>query len=185
MTNEEMKLPKLAKLCGGKSFTKDDLVNEKLIRTAITFSMGMLMIYPTYDEVKSLTNDGENLYVLRYNPFMLLVAKAAVAANFGYVDGYDNNSRATVIFVDNRFMQFDDDSKKAIIAHEIGHTMSNHQATNNRRTLTKENQADSYGAKILGVDNMVAALSKISGGDFISRIELKLRIHMLKKQTKK
>lgn len=180
-TNEE-RLVKVAKRFCDNSFATEDFENEKYIKDAVNFALGIYIMMPRQDEIKSLTGDGNNLYVARYNPFMLLVAKSAVAANFGYMDYM--GKRLTFIITDNMFRSMDVEAQKAIIAHELGHTMSNHSATHNIRTLKKENQADTYAASIVGVDSMIATLSKI-GGDFISRIELKIRIHMLKKQADK
>ena len=181
MTTEEM-IMKFAKKFGGKSFAVEDFKNKDYIDDAVSFASGMYIILPRLDEIKSLTSDGNNLYVARYNPYMLLVAKAAVAANFGHSEY--NGKRITYIFVDNLFESLNEKSQRAIIAHEIGHTMSNHSAAHNLRTLKKEGQADSYAASIVGINNMVVALSKMGASlNFISRIELKIRIHMLKKQA--
>lgn len=178
MTTEE-RLVKLAKKFGGKSFAAEDFEDVNLIDDAVNFAMGMYIMMPRQDEVKSLTCDGNNLYVAEYNPYMLLVAKATVAANFGYSEYY--GKRLTYIFVDNRFKSLSIDSQRAIIAHEIGHTMSNHSAAHNLRTIKKEHQADTYATSIVGADTMISALSKIGTNlNFISRIELMLRIHMLK-----
>ena len=183
MTIEEMMLVKLAKKFGGKSFAAEDFKDEQLIDDAVTFAMGMYIMMPRQDEVRSLTEDDDNLYVTEYNPYMLLVAKATVAANFGYMDYM--GKRLTIIFTDNRFESMDKKSQRAIIAHEIGHTMSNHSAAHNMRTLKKEHQADTYAASIVGIDNMVAALNTIGASlNFISRVELKLRIHMLKNHAR-
>lgn len=180
MLTEEL-LIKLAKKFGGKSFATEDFEDEKLIEDAMSFASGMYLIMPRQDEIESLTSDNNNLYVIRYNPYMILVAKAAVAANFGYLDYY--GKRLTIIFTDNRFKSMDKKSQRSIIAHEIGHTMSNH-ATHSIRTLKKENQADMYASSIVGTTSMTSALNQL-GGDFISKLELKLRIHMLKKQAQR
>lgn len=178
MSTEE-RLTKIAKKFGGKSFAAEDFKNKDYINDTMNFAMGIYIMMPRMDEIKSLSGDGNNLYVIRYNPFMLLVAKATVAANFGYVNYMEN--RITYIFVDNLFKSLSINSQRAIIAHEIGHTMSNHSGTHNLRTLKKEGEADAYAASIVGINNIVAALSKIGCSlNFISRIELKLRIHMLK-----
>ena len=170
----EKLLIKLAKKFGGKSFAAKDFEDEKLIEDAISFASGMYLIMPRQDEIESLTSDNNNSY-------MILVAKAAVAANFGYLDYY--GKRLTIIFTDNRFKSMDKKSQRSIIAHEIGHTMSNHTDHSiSIRTLKKENQADMYAASIVGTTSMISALSQL-GGDFISKLELKLRIHMLKKQA--
>lgn len=175
----EKLLIKLAKRFGGKSFAAKDFEDEKFIEDAMSFASGVYLIMPRQDEIESLTSDSNNLYVIRYNPYMMLVAKAAVAANFGYLDYY--GKRLTIIFTDNRFKSMDKKSQRSIIAHEIGHTMSNH-TDHSIRTLKKENQADMYAASIVGTTSMISALSQL-GGDFISKLELKLRIHMLKKQA--
>lgn len=180
MLAEEL-LIKLAKKFGGKSFAAEDFKDENLINDAVNFAMGVYLIIPRQDEIESLTSDNNNLYVIRYNPFMLLVAKATVAANFGYLDYYVK--RLTIIFTDNRFKYMDKKSQRSIIAHEIGHTMSNH-TDHSIRTLKKENQADMYAAFIVGTTSMISALNQL-GGDFISKLELKLRIHMLKKQAQR
>lgn len=180
MLAEEL-LIKLAKKFGGKSFAAKDFEDEKLIEDAMNFAMDAYIMMPRQDEVKSLTCDGNNLYIAEYNPYMVLVAKAAVAANFGYSEYY--GKRLTYIFVDNRFKSLSIDSQRAIIAHEIGHTMSNH-TDHSIRTLKKENQADMYASSIVGTTSMTSALSQL-GGDFISKLELKLRIHMLKKQAQR
>lgn len=175
-------LVKLAKSFGGKSFAPEDFEDANLIDDAMDFAMGMYIMMARQDEVKSITEDGNNLYVVEYNPYMLLVAKVAVAANIGYSEY--NGKRLTFVVVDNMFKSMDAQSQRAIIAHEIGHTMSNHSAAHNARTLKKEGQADAYAASIIGVDNMVVAFNEIGRNNLniLSRIELKIRIHMLLKR---
>lgn len=181
MTNEE-RLVKIAKRFDPEAFAEEDYSNEKLINDAVSFGLGIFLIFPKADEIKSLTNDKENLYMVRYNPFIVMLAKAAVAANCGIAE-YGDEDKITIIYVDNSFRKLDPEVQKAVIAHEVGHTMSGHTAEHNARRLNKENQADSYAASIIGVDNMIAALSKLHGCDFIARLELKRRIKMLKKQA--
>lgn len=114
-----------------------------------------------------------------------LVVKASGCA-FALVDVNRN------IFVDDKFMSLDDNTKQFIIYHEIGHEVYKHLENIskfdtfkrgipviNKSVVNKEFEADNYAASIMGTDNVIEALKVLKSFSCVGHREINKRIKRL------
>ena len=128
-----------------------------------------------------------------YNPLSVAASGLLFAASA------TEKSGEIKIWVDDNYLKLDDTDKEAILQHEIAHVMKNHLSSNlcqheyvkkrqkgDAEILRMEYEADEAAACVVGVDNMIHAITMISANEVCAKNkktlkELNARIEHLTK----
>lgn len=159
---------------------KDDL---KLREDCVDYIHGTLFKWFTNFNIFVDHIGRQRKYVVMYNPYIVLLCGNAIAMNGGVID---DTWHTTLIIVDQRFFELPESCRNAIIAHEFGHIVLQHNGK--RRIAQQEIAADRYAAGIVGTNIMRDALGTILDcatinsdpiSKYLSRKEIKERIKQL------
>lgn len=110
-----------------------------------------------------VNSTGYNHYdiTVLYNPYALVMSKVSIAQM--YVDYLHSTA---VIIVDDQYMAMNEQDRKFVLLHEIGHIAHGHGGVfdkDGKRQLAPEYQADAYAARGLGVEAAINGLYTMRG----------------------